>query len=531
MNAIGFLQNNLSNCDTKISTIVPINFTHSCAIGETGCGKTTSYIYPNLDERIKNNHSILMYDYKGKEHLALKTIAKKHNKLENVIEIGVPWGKKINLLKYMNEAEVRKFVINIVGLTDKDPYWSTSAANIVVSIFKVYKEHIDILNEVPKKDKKKFNFGIDTNLLKELTFATIATIVKDVDSIVEFVETISDLIAVYKHNFESLLLNSCRKDTDEIAKERYQALLEKILIFENNFEKYLEPLDIFMNSSRKSSTFESIILSMSTTFATISSIDAFNKDELDIVKELNNGKIIVINTQELSSSALSAFSASLFQELSKRVTVKNKNGISIFIDEAQRVLTGEFDLYEDVLREAKVELFLAFQNHSLMIESLGENNFIALYQNLSSRFHFRNNIAFKEIQTDELSQFEFLLHDDDTKHVSNKIFLNNDELFTAQQEYLRVNNIYKKYALKKYMNKYILLFNPYIFKQNKLMLEDKKGNTIIVPIRNIAIEIEVNKYMKELLKKSKKSFLSNRKVEINDEEQTLTDIILGVRAS
>ena len=58
--------------------IVPKLYTHSCAVGQTGCGKTTSYIYPNLNERISLNDGILVMDYKGKEHNAVKVFANRH---------------------------------------------------------------------------------------------------------------------------------------------------------------------------------------------------------------------------------------------------------------------------------------------------------------------------------------------------------------------------------------------------------------------------------------------------------------------
>jgi hypothetical protein len=60
--------------------------------------KTTSYIYPNLNERISLNDGILVMDYKGKEHNAVKLFAKRHNRLNDVLEIGKPWGESINII-------------------------------------------------------------------------------------------------------------------------------------------------------------------------------------------------------------------------------------------------------------------------------------------------------------------------------------------------------------------------------------------------------------------------------------------------
>ncbi|OCL90818.1 hypothetical protein [Arcobacter porcinus] len=49
---IGFIPTTVKNSTQKVKDkelIVPMTYTHSCAIGQTGCGKTTSYIYPNMN--------------------------------------------------------------------------------------------------------------------------------------------------------------------------------------------------------------------------------------------------------------------------------------------------------------------------------------------------------------------------------------------------------------------------------------------------------------------------------------------------
>ena len=99
---IGFIPTKVKNSSNKAKKgkelIVPKLYTHSCAVGQTGCGKTTSYIYPNLNERISLNDGILVMDYKGKEHNAVKLFAKRHNRLNDVLEIGKPWGESINII-------------------------------------------------------------------------------------------------------------------------------------------------------------------------------------------------------------------------------------------------------------------------------------------------------------------------------------------------------------------------------------------------------------------------------------------------
>ena len=122
---IGFIPSKIKN-STKTTNknkelIIPKEYTHSCAIGQTGCGKTTSYIYPNLNERISNNNGILVMDYKGKEHNAVKVLANRHNRLNDVLEIGKPWGESINIIKYMSEANLEDFIFFTIGMPFKYP--------------------------------------------------------------------------------------------------------------------------------------------------------------------------------------------------------------------------------------------------------------------------------------------------------------------------------------------------------------------------------------------------------------------------
>lgn len=73
---------------------VPKDFTNAIFFGRTGSGKTTGAILPIVEDRIKSDYGILIYDFKGNLHLQVKYLANKYNRLDDVIEIGKPWGKK-----------------------------------------------------------------------------------------------------------------------------------------------------------------------------------------------------------------------------------------------------------------------------------------------------------------------------------------------------------------------------------------------------------------------------------------------------
>ena len=84
---------------------VPKDFTNAIFFGRTGSGKTTGAILPVIQDRIKSDYGLLIYDFKGNLHLQTKYIANKFNRLDDVVEIGKPWGENINILKYLTTKQ------------------------------------------------------------------------------------------------------------------------------------------------------------------------------------------------------------------------------------------------------------------------------------------------------------------------------------------------------------------------------------------------------------------------------------------
>jgi len=506
MRKLGFLASDATTEETNIENtlIVPTNYTHSCAIGATGCGKTTSYIYPNLNKRIKEGHGILLFDYKGKESAAVKAIAKRNDRLTDVMEIGVPWGVKINLIKYMNEAEIREFTISIMGLEENNPYWSITGGNIIVSLWKVIKSYCEILNIAEKLDLKAY---FEKSLIRydypsNLTFRSFAEITESKRSLTNFAVNLPNLIKRFKYILENELKVAFNESSQESVFEKFEELSMAIVNFIDIVAKDIIPLKVFeeaKNSENSSTTFQTIILAMSTTFGAIAEVDAFNEDSMDLVEALNNYKVVVINTKELNSTILSSFVNSLFNELSKRTVQVNLTPISIFIDEAQRVMNESTDIYIDVLREAKVELFLAFQNPQLMIESIGDNKFSGLLQNLTKQYLFKNILNFKEYETAKLKEFEYYCKDKSMRNSAEALFLDQNELFQAQKEYFILNDTYTLLNIQEHADKGIILFNSYLFSKGQIQIQYEDGFIEIIKIKDAHLERKAHIFMKNVL--------------------------------
>jgi len=509
MGKMGFLQNTTSEkIEEKQTLIVPDDFTHSYAVGKTGCGKTSSYIYPNLDDRIKNGNGLILFDHKGKEHQAVKYFAKKYNRLDDVIEIGLPWGSSCNILKYFNTKELSLFIEEIMSLGEQNDYWTTSATNIVVSIYNVIKAYLDVLQATDNHNiQDTLSSAVKRHRLPtRLTFSDLADIVSSHKKLAQFVVSVKRVNDRFNAIIEGYIQDLVMQVEASEIKDMYLDVVTKNIHFTNVVKAETKSLRIFVDSnndsSGKSSTLQTIILSMSSTFSAIATNENINDyNGLDLAAELNSGKILIINSQELSNIVLGTLTSTILQELSKRVQQPNIRPISVFIDEAQRVISNNksMDLHTDVLRESKVEIFLAFQNHSLMINAIGKDKFYALIQNLSSSYIFANSIDFNEYETSKLDTFEYYHKDTTTVNTAEPIFLDPDELFDASLQYCTNKKLYDQLNIEMKHRDKVIQFNPYLYQHNSVELKSRDGEIIVVKLRDASMEQEAAFVIQDLI--------------------------------
>jgi hypothetical protein len=299
--------------------------------------------------------------------------------------------------------------------------------------------------------------------------------------------------------------------------------------FKSIFFTEKKSLNIFIeskNANSQTTTIQTILLSISTTFSAITTNKKMNDyNGIDIAKKLNDGKIIIVNAQELSDIVLAALTSSILQELSKRIQQKNIRGVSVFIDEAQKVLNKDFNLNESVLRESRIELFLAFQNHQLMINKLGKDKFYALIQNLSSSYVFANSLDFQEFETSTLETFEYYNHkDSETKYLSGPIYLKIDEVFESVLKYCHISKLYEKLNIAPQHRDKVIQFNPYLYKEKAIELKDKEGEITIVKLIDSFKEREASCIIEDIIGMHKVK-LKKQNVHYSPPERSLMSLI------
>lgn len=477
MNPIGLITSPKTKTK-KQNTLVKETFTHSCAIGQTGCGKTTGYIYPNIKKRIQSKHSLLVYDYKGKEHLAIKALAKEQGRLEDVVEIGKPWGAKINLIKYMNTGELENFIDDFLQLQGDNQFWGNAAISFISSILSVQRQQelfVQELRDLHVEDEcskilayKREFFG---------TIKGLYGIVHSKESIKTFLDEIDSFQKDAAKALKRLLLDAFEDETEvHELKKKYTNLLSLYKNLKDTILHAQKVLDTFKNVPRDQRSISTHIQSMSP-LAILANMDFLNEDAADILELLNTNKIVIVHTHSMSDDSLAHFTKNVLLKLSQRTHQKHIQPVSVFIDEAQRVVGRSSDLPIDVMREAKVELFLAFQNINLMVERMGELRFFALYKNLTTRFLFANKEDYLNYDTSSLKTHEYYVEGETLEASRTRpIYLKEHGKFTAEMNYQKHLNLHERYRIDESYKEHILLYDSNTSLDGMQLLQDIDGN-------------------------------------------------------
>jgi hypothetical protein len=499
--------------------IVKDEFTHALCIGETGSGKTTGFILPNIKDRIAKKHGILVYDFKGNLHLGVKKLALDAGRLGDVIEIGTPWGKKTNPFEYMTIKEIYALLFALISQKDTEGvFWHSAAATLGSNIVRIIRrigkvrESFEQLGiEFPKLF---FRYSVDFNdkiskiehasmpvsdyhaeefeYPTSASFASLYSCVRTVKKLCMFTDGHPMLVSFLKDKLISAFAAKMKK---EFANQNIESEWPAV---QKGFEEAMLRIEELDNSFAMLDSYKSMAVSISDDFSgnygVIFSLESslkhfydysfFSEHECDIIEELNAGKIVVVNTSLLTNQMINALNQSIVLNLSKRAKQPRKTPVSIFIDEANRVVDKNTELATDILREAKVELILAIQNESQMIYKMGIDRYKELKGNLTEQIIFRSNDENHMQKTDKdverLATHTYLSGELKEIKSTQPIFFGEDELLGAEYEYQKSLPIVSELlSMNKVTEPTIAVFDDIVFERDdSVYLENIKTKEI-----------------------------------------------------
>ena len=457
-NQIGIIKTSI---DIK-SPIVPINFTNAIAFGETGSGKTSSFILPNIEERIKKNHGILIYDFKGNMHQQIKLLAKKHNRLSDVFEIGKDWGESINLIEDLTLDVLKKFFLSISKKEKGNDFWNIAAGELLENLYIILKSINEIINN---NINFKFNPKINLNNF-EFKLSTISKNIRNAESLSLFIKEIKKFYKENYYLFNNFLIENIENElSKENTRLKYSFLFKHFQNLENslfNISNYSNYNPDFPENGGK----YDILLTLNSLLMNSFSKKLINNNinNINIYKELSNNKIIIIDVQEIDEINATLINHSIYERLIHQTKNQDKNKITIFIDEAHKIISDKNIPETSICRENNFEYILSVQNEELLNISLGISNTKSLIANTLFIINYKN------INFEKLDNFEYIL--DNIKYIAKPIFFSKDEINIIEYEYQKEKGILQKYKLPE---NYYLISDNYL-KENLQCYAYNKNN-------------------------------------------------------
>lgn len=427
---------------------VPKDFTNAIFFGRTGSGKTTGAILPVIQDRIKSDYGLLIYDFKGNLHLQVKYLANKFDRLDDVIEIGKPWGKNINILKYLTTKQFLEIVqSNTQAKTD---FWDIASKNLLEEIYNILKLEKYIYTQINKLLNNEYK--------NEINIKKIHKIINKPSNLKKFLEEYKKSKLKLMHlEFENILNKTDNTNLIDTISKKIEELKESLELL-SNFELVDDGDDAGRNA---------VVSHLASYTINVASYDFLNKDEFDIVNGLRDGKIIIIDVSNLTDNCLNLINLGIYSSL-QRVNEKNLKPVSIVIDEAQKILHKDYLPQTDVCRESRFEYIFSTQSDVLLRNKLTSDKYDELFENIITRCSFATN-------TNDLEETHEYIDSYFRSYFTTPIFINDEDLFNIEIIYQKNIELYD--CIDEDINdNFYLKFDAKLFEENKVykVLENAK---------------------------------------------------------
>ena len=300
---------------------------------------------------------MIVFDFKGNMHLKVKCVADNLGRLKDVFEIGVLWGESLNLLDGLSEKEIDTLLS--MGGFNKD-YWDMAS----LSLFKALYFSLLELKEL-YAFLKKINGSVESSPLRAYdiapTFNAIYALIKpsEVEKHIGVLGGAVGLIHKTLVESESLQENSKFK----YALSHFEKKLKQFALELNAFKHIKE--------EERDSGNHGVINCLKNMIQDIARIPFLNDTCAKPIGEMIANKIVVINSENIGMKATQIINARLFAALKKRAGKTHAQGVSIFIDEAHKIITPRTLPEVSVCRECRFEYIMATQDELLLKRSIG----------------------------------------------------------------------------------------------------------------------------------------------------------------
>ena len=457
--------------------IIPCNFTHAAIIGETGCGKTTSMIYPNLLDRMQRGHGIFVFDYKGCEESAVMALAKRAGRLKDVVVVGTFLGEKINLIKDISGRDFKNTTNSLMKTIDS--FWQEYGANLTLSIFNFLKTLSEFADVARKYNVRGFDTAIKLSGTYPFNIHTIRNLTQELLKFNEFLASVkSDLRP------NPYWINGEKKE----VRLRFKDLLTA----RQNLIDIMDRFDVtkVKDNEKIANDFRNLSI-MATVINELADDETVNADKNSISQYLNEGKIVVFNAINSSSQTLAMLLDSFIPSFIKRAGGKNLIPISLFLDETAKIAGKNSNFHEEILRQSKVELILAFQNEYTLKKGLGYEKYEALMGNMVDIYLMKNKSLFTigadAVNCSRLKPFECLY--DGERNLLKPMFIDEVEKREAAYEFELINKLQEK-MLEKKAKGCVMKFSEWHFRNGQITLVDvKSGKEKIAELKDSVLGI------------------------------------------
>ena len=492
MKAIGFGRADAETV-TGEKIVIPLDFRHASCSGSTGSGKSASVILPTLEDRIARGHTVLFFAYKGHEHRQVKAVARRHGRLEDVREFGKPHGTPVNILASLSVKDARQCIIDLGGgVGQRDPYWANTAGNfgeaILTALRHLYRlkrlygeidpagadglfgECVEIPAGQTDDDGNELYREIRLfgrlEMEEEPSFSDVYEIAKDAGTFNDFFAGIDPLLERLERKGRELMnlvgsFEEMRKVT-----EGYFLALSKLAVHCRQTNQ------LQMDGSNGSSTGNNgVRQTLENHLATIASREYANYGRKELVAD---GEIMVVDVEGVDDHILSIMLGNELERLTMRLRrERDPRPVSVFVDEANRVLPGGLDLHSDVLRETKVELIVAYQNEGQMIRKFTpegweaqKNNFVHRFEMMPGfRVHYRSGEDERTFRPEPLVLGEEELDEAEMEHNALP-----DTLMRLRSSFLVTDRLPGRCRI---------VYDPRSFSMaDSILIEDEAGNTV-----------------------------------------------------